>query len=299
MGMFDTVDLPWLRQPNPGEFMLQSEQAAASIGANFARGMEFGQKAKQDAAMFPIRQKLAEQQAQEGALDIASKIQMNDLAVKQKEAMPAFAETIKKITDLPGAWADPNAPKFLSETAVKYPWIVDSPMWKNAEKNIETAGAQAVKLRDAETRANKAQSQADIGFERNELQRQQMSLKDEQLKAERESKEKMATEKNATTLENTRLKLDAKARDVLPEMAYRKFSEAVRSIYRDPILKPEEKDQKAQKMLDDEAAKLKSVTKPTASSEEKVRVIAPGGATGTVPKSMLEDALKNGFKRAQ
>lgn len=90
-----------------GNFALRSAQAAAPVGAAFARGMELGARRRENADLEGLQKKLREYQIDKAKLDIADALNQRE---QQKQIRNAMTETSHILTESyqKGWWATPE-----------------------------------------------------------------------------------------------------------------------------------------------------------------------------------------------
>lgn len=163
---FDVQVPAWLRQPNPSEFMLQSQQSAAHLGSNLLNGMRVGMQMKEDAELLPLKVAQIKLDNEKKTLDATYRAQVN----------VAEGEIAKVI-----ATQDPSTPEYLKaigEVGTRYPAVMQSPvwlhgvsLWRDSNKlQNELTKIQGVSDANA-VKADIAQSRADLAGEKLDLER--------------------------------------------------------------------------------------------------------------------------------
>jgi hypothetical protein len=215
-------DIPWLNQPNPGEYMLQSTQVAQGTARNFMQAAQFAQESAREQAMMPLKMAAMENQVKSNALEIQNGMYRQQDYLLNKAAFTELSKAAAEISAA-GAWANPKSETRVWDIAAQFPSVTGTPEFQNVIKQFDVAGMAATKKQEAENRAAALENQLTLGRER-------IALTEEKYKAELASKEKISTERNTAQLEVAKLRLQEKARDILPDALYRQFSEQVGAI---------------------------------------------------------------------
>lgn len=302
----DISDLSWLRQPNPGEFGLRSMQVGLEAGRSFMSAYNSGRENAREDAFMPLRQKLMQNQVANTALDIKSKMDMQDDYLMNKQAFSALSEAARRISEK-AAWNDPKEQAGILEIGTRYPSVAETDYYKNLLHKFDVASANERLLLDTKTRAAKAESDSTykdslitLGKERNELTEARYKDISDKWQSEIKSREKLAKESNEKDLKIAGMKIAAQkyesAMDILPRAMLSKYKEEIHAIAEDPSLTPEAKSRKMDEALvrlqerRDEYEKGKSN-----SSEETIIMESPDGARYKVPASK-RDEFKTRFK---
>lgn len=310
---------PWLtRQYDFGASLARGVSSGSEIHHNFLADQ---QSAREDALM-PLKVQAMQDKIKETAIDLQMKqdARRDYLSGKQEEA--GLLELGAGIKD----WWAPGVEIGIRQYGAENPRAIDSPIYKGFldratkaqnEKSIvdyRTAQSAWMAARPA-TELDKANIGADA-------KRYDADVRAATEAAKETGRNTRSLDKNATTIESAKIRASgsaAKMKDNLKsrllDMGYRAASEEFRGIESDMLLKPEEKasrlmgaydkwNQIATEAEDALRAKLdervKGMNTPNgAGAEPRVPMIGPDGRRGTVPKSQIEDALRNGYKLPQ
>jgi hypothetical protein len=163
-----------------------------------------------------------ENQVKSNALEIQNGMYRQQDYLLNKAALTELSKAAAEISAA-GAWANPKSETRVWDIAAQFPSVTGTPEFQNVIKQFDVAGAATIKKQEAENRAAALENQLTLGRER-------IALTEEKYKAELASKEKISTERNTAQLEVAKLRLQEKARDILPDALYRQFSEIAGSI---------------------------------------------------------------------
>lgn len=94
--------------------------------------MKNAQEQAMQQTILPAKLKSLELDNQQRLLDIES-------AINLKQGMAEFAQSYNELSKLPDGWADPKAREVVSRAILKYPELVKSPLFQQAELNIDRA----------------------------------------------------------------------------------------------------------------------------------------------------------------
>jgi hypothetical protein len=227
-------DIPWLNQPNPGEYMLQSTQVAQGTARNFMQAAQFAQESAREQAMMPLKMAAMENQVKSNALEIQNGMYRQQDYLLNKAAFTELSKAAAEISAA-GAWANPKSETRVWDIAAQFPSVTGTPEFQNVIKQFDVAGAATIKKQEAENRAAALENQLTLGRER-------IALTEEKYKAELASNEKNVAAKNAAMIEAAKARALLQGRDVLPDALYRKFMGTVEAItesseYRDATQK--------------------------------------------------------------
>lgn len=148
------------------------------------------------------------QQAENQSLDIASKIETRNTALKIKGALLEFAKTFNEIGELEDGWANPEADTKLGAFAMRHPYIMESPLFQKTQdwiKNAQMAKSRTAQLENQNLRLiGTVEHQANM----TELAQQRLALEQQKLDAGKtELEAKLTAKENETaTLEEGRNK---------------------------------------------------------------------------------------------
>lgn len=243
----------WITNPpNYGESFARGASVGAQIGRNFLSAKIASDESARENAMLPLRQKLLDNQVRNTALDIKTKLDAQDDYLLNKEAFSKLSEAAKMIS-ANAAWADPQSEARVWEIASEFPSVVATPQFKNVIQQFDVAGAAAIKAREAETRAIRAETDSDYKGQRLGLMQQQIENLKTKSDLDRDSRERMATEKNATTERVASMRLASQkmtqAMDILPRAMLAEYKAIVDVIADDASLTEAAKTRKMDEAL--------------------------------------------------
>jgi hypothetical protein len=248
-----TGDMPWLNQPNPGEFMLASQNSGANVARNFMQAFQNAQERKREDSLLPLRRQLLDNQIKAQAIGIETSLwKQQDMLTNKK----AFSEMSKAAAEISasGAWAKPESEKRIWEIAAQYPSVQETQEFKFIASQFDKAAAAERMMKTAD--ANIA------------LRDKTIETLNRQKEEDRAARERMNSQDNQTQLELARLRVESKARDVLPDMVYREFSEIARAIASDTS-------------IPNLAAKERKMDEALERAKEKAKLLETKKATGT------------------
>ena len=274
--------------------MLASQNSAVGVARNVMHSFQAGADMARENALLPLKKELLRGQLQGQALEIQTGMLQQQDVLTNKRAFAHLAAAAAEIS-ANAAWANPASEKKIWEIAAAHPSVTQTPQFQNIVKQFDTAGAAAIRAREAETRAASVQNQFELGQQRIEVASEKNALLEDKYKAELSSREKIEAERNQmrdtmskreneTKLELGRLRLLNEAADFLPKALYRKFSEEVRSIFDDESLSQTAQARKAQDAYERYKAQVKAeeaeVGKPAAAApvgtNEVIRILEGG-----------------------
>lgn len=310
---------PWLtRQYDFGASLARGVSSGSEIHHNFLADQ---QSAREDALM-PLRMQQMQMQTQSAALDLQMKqdATMDQLAAKKEEA--GLLELGSGISE----WWHPGVEMGIRQYGAENPQATKSPIYKELldrahisqkeKANADWLGARAAWY---DARPGIDLAKADIAAEAKQYDADSRSRTEAAKETGRNTR---ALDKNATAIETAnirssgsaaKMKNDLKSR--LPDITYRAASEEFKGIESDMLLKPDEKAARLKQAYDKWTSmasdaedalrakldeRVKGMNTPNgAGAEPRVPMIGPDGRRGTVPKSQIEDALRNGYKLPQ
>lgn len=272
-------ELSWMHQPNPGEFMLASQNSARALGAtlneSLARGQQNSQFNKQHAmdmkeqgAMLPIKQQLGELQVQSQAADLTTKLNSISDRTATKTGAAALSEAMAAGA---GQYTSPEWQKNFYSIGKTHPEIVGSPMWNAAETRMKVAGEMDFKL-------NKLESDAMIKEQAYHLQNLRLQEMTKQRELDRTSRETIASENNKTQLENTVLKFKDESREWLNRADHSTMLREMDVIKGDQVLTSDDKSARIKAIYDQ--YRQKHLQSTPGAAPAAVRKFDP--ATGTI-----------------
>lgn len=322
----------WLGKPaDPMGSMAKGIQAGATLGRSFMQARQQRHDMQQDDALMPIRQQMAEYELKSKAIDIEVGLQKQQDTITNKQGFAELGRTMQEISVL-NKW-DGESESRVWGIGKKYPSLLETDQFKYATGQFDKAQVAARMEMAARTRQTQVENQSahwkdmyTLGSEKskNDLTIAQDKITSaEKLASEANaSRESMNSEKMKAMLEGKRLEIENKGYALLPKMAARKFSEEVRSIFKDPDLDPDQRERKANRRFDEEVEKIRKMEggsapvtptemRPTMGAKQaaesnqvsaatngvKVRVKSPDGKIGYIPTSQVKAAEAQGYIR--
>ena len=88
-------DMPWLQQPNPGEFGLKAMQVGQEGARNFMAAYNSAKEHKREDALLPMRRALLNNQVENMALDIKKKMSDQADYLTKKKALIEVADDLE------------------------------------------------------------------------------------------------------------------------------------------------------------------------------------------------------------
>jgi hypothetical protein len=293
----DISDLSWLHQPNPGEFGLRAMQVGLETGRSFVAARNANREQAREDAMLPLRQKFMDNQVKSMALDIKTKMDMQEDHLLNKQAYVALGEAAKAISQA-GAWHLPESEAAIWDIAAKYPSVMETPQFKHIASQFDAAAAAERMRMSAEGRIENYKGT--LALRDKEIAHRDMRLQDTLA-----SNEKISAEKNATLLEVQKLRTDLDAKDRLDDMEFQMYQKLSQGLLEEAKLgkmggaELERKLKEALGRAIESSKERRSKDKTGAAAPKDdgtVIVVSPQGKKGRIPRSQLQDALKQGFK---
>ncbi len=139
-----TQGLWWLKPQDHGPDNTSANMINAAQISQRNRALNMQQQ-EQD-ALLPLRRQALSNQIEMQADQIHEAQNNMEYQKQVRNASSKFSTVYTLAGSLPDGWADPTVRTTMGQLAVSYPAIVDSPMWKEADKNITTALEQKTKL---------------------------------------------------------------------------------------------------------------------------------------------------------
>lgn len=308
-GPFDsTPNIPWLNN-NPAQFLIDSERAGAAYGQLFAQGMQIGNKDRQDKADLAEKQRefdvstqehsrefniTAQQQQQrvdiekgvgemkvkEAQADINTTIGKQASNLKTKEGNAALAGVNATIAQTPGGWTAPESKKLFWETARQFPDVMETPEFRDMAKRFDFADHAAT-------------------------QKEALDAKQAMAADALASKEGIAASNNQTKTDIANSRFGTVANSMDKNGRIISESEFINRHLNEMMTSTGVNADKAAVDLRDVYRKhvapgieaLRNQGKN--GGGEMVPMMSPDGKVGKVPKSNLDNALKQGFTLAQ
>lgn len=279
MAWNDISSIPWLTQ-NPTEVSTSAGLRGAQIGALLSQGRARDAESRREAELQPLRMKALQNQAQLQALHVADQLFKMDLSKKAMEGVTKLSAVTDEIASM-NAWDKPESEAKVWRVLKDYPALEQTDAFQSALKHFEISNKAVISLKDAETRATRAETdriaaidRALTANERNQILKDQIAFKDLQHAEDVTSREKIATEGNLSReaiakdrddarIEAAWAKASLTAKDKLSEMGYRAFSEELDNITRDPVKTTEQKRLEIRKLHEQAEKGLYRPTSPT------------------------------------
>lgn len=142
-----TQGLWWLKPQDHGPDNTSANMMNAARLQQQNRQLNMQQQ-EQD-AMLPLKRQQAQQQIEMQAAQLHEQQNNMEYQKQVRIASGNFSKIYTMAGSLPDGWADPSIRMGMGELAIQFPAIVDSPIWKEADKNIQTAMEQSNKLKVA------------------------------------------------------------------------------------------------------------------------------------------------------
>lgn len=310
---------PWLtRQYDFGASLARGVSSGSEIHHNFLADAQN----QREEALMPLRVQQMQSKLQETAINLQMQqdARQDYLAGKEEEA--GLLEMGSSINE----WWHPGVEMGIRQYGAEHPQATKSPIYKELldrahisqkeKSNADWLGARAAWY---DARPGIDLDKANIAAD---AKRYDAEVRAGTEAAKETGRNTRALDKNATSIETAKIKASGSAAKMkndlksrLPDITYRAASEEFKGIEGDMLLKPDEKASRlkqayekwtdmASEAEDALRAKLdervKGANTPNgAGAEPRVPMIGPDGRRGTVPKSQLEDALRNGYKLPQ
>src|SRR5688572_17029302 len=133
-----------------------------NFGDSIGRGLQYGSTFaanRRESALMPLRRAVMENQIKSTSIDIETAFLQQQDYLSNKQAFSELSRAAAEISQ-GAAWSKPESERAIWDIAAKHPSVVATPQFKQIIGQFDVAGAAAIKARDADTRAIRAETDA-------------------------------------------------------------------------------------------------------------------------------------------